>query len=245
MFRSSHGAAVLALPFLFLTLAADDQKPPSVDQIIARSIEARGGMAKIKGLQTLQMSGTAQLNGQIQAAVRIVNKRPDLTRFEMDVNGVTIVQAFDGTSTWSLNPFVTGAKAKPGSETQSKEFREHTDMDGLLVDYKAKGRTVTLDGTEDVGGSAAWKLKVTEKDGGADYIYLDKTSYLMVKSASAHMGSTVLFGDYRTVDGLMMPFHVEQSAGGGGMTMTLDKIEANVPVDETRFRMPEAPAAPH
>jgi outer membrane lipoprotein-sorting protein len=243
MLQFNRGAAVLALPFLFLTLAADDQKLPSVDDLIARSVDARGGMAKIKGLESVRMSGTAVLNGQLQAAVRIVSKRPNLTRFEMDVNGATVVQAFDGKSAWSLNPLAAGATPKAAPEEQSRELREHTDMDGLLVDYKSKGRAVALGGTADVAGAPAWKLKVTEKDGGADYVYLDTKSFLMVKSTSTHMGATILFGDYRAVDGLMVPFRIEQTAGGGGVVMTLDKIETNVPVDEAQFRMPREPAA--
>jgi len=234
--------AALTVPLLFLTLAADDQKPPSVDEIIAKSIDARGGIDKIKGLESMRMSGTAELNDQIQAAVRIVNKRPNLTRFEMDVNGATLVQAFDGKSSWSVNPFAKSSAPEAGPEARSRELREHTDMDGLLVDYKAKGRKVDLDGTEDVGGSPAWKLKVTEKDGGADYIYLDTKSFLMVKSSSAHMGSNITFGDYRQVDGLMLPFRIEQNAAAGKIVMTLDKIEINVPVDEAQFKMPAATA---
>jgi outer membrane lipoprotein-sorting protein len=116
-------------------------------------------------------------------------------------------------------------------------------MDGALVDYKAKGRTVELAGAEDVAGSPAWKLKVTQKDGGVDYMYIDTKSYLMVRSASMHIGVTVDFGDYRPVNGLMMPFSMEQTAAPGTVKMTVEKIETNVPVDEAVFRMP-APAAP-
>ena len=238
--RISPLLAALALPVLFLTLVADDQKPPSVDDIIAKSIEARGGIDRIKGLDSMRMSGTADLNDQIQAPVRIVNKRPNLTRFEMDVNGATLVQAFDGKSSWSVNPFAKSGEPEAGPEARSRELREHTDMDGLLVDYKAKGRGVVLDGAEDVGGSPAWKLKVTEKDGGADYIYIDKKSFLMVKSSSEHVGSNITFGDYRQVDGLMLPFRIEQNAAAGKIVMTLDKIETNVPVDEAQFHMPAA-----
>jgi outer membrane lipoprotein-sorting protein len=243
MFQPIRGAVVFVLPSLFLTLAAADQKPPSVDDIVARSIEARGGMAKIKGLHSLRMSGTALLNDQLQAAVRIVSERPNLTRFEMDLNGMTLVQVFDGKSAWALNPFMAGGKPQAAPERQSRELRDHTDMDGLLVDYKAKGRTVELDGTEDVAGSPAWKLKVTVKDGGADYIYIDAKSYLMVKSNSTHIGTTILFDDYRPVDGLVLPFRIEQSGGAGTVKMTMDKIETNVPVDEAQFRMPQEPGA--
>jgi len=238
MLQFCRGVAVLALPLVVLTLSAQEQKAPGVDEIVAHSIEARGGLAKIKGLQSLRMTGTAVLNDQVPAVVRIVNKRPNLTRFEMDVNGVTLVQAFDGKSAWAVNPFMGGGKPQAAPEEQSGELRTHSDMDGVLVDYKAKGRTVEINGTEDVAGSPAWKLKVTQKDGGIDYVFLDKKSYLMVKSTSTHIGAVILFGDYRTVDGLVMPFRIEQDAPPGSVVMKLEKIETNIPLGDAQFRMP-------
>jgi len=235
MFRITSAAA-LALPCLFPAAWAQE-KTPSVDEIVAHSIEARGGMAKIKGLQTLRMTGTATLNDQVQASVRFLSKRPNLTRFEMDVNGITLVQAFDGRTAWSINPFAGGAVPQAAPEVQSRELREHSDMDGPLVDYKTKGRKVELESKEDVSGAPAWKLKVTQPDGGVDYIYLDTTSYLMVRSASTHIGATVVFGDYRTVEGLVVPFRIEQSAPPGTVDMKMDKVEINVPMNDTQFRM--------
>jgi outer membrane lipoprotein-sorting protein len=240
MFKTTRRKLVLALPILFLPLIADEDKPPTVDEIVANSIEARGGMAKIKGLQSVRMTGAAVLNEQVEAPLRIVSKRPNLTRFEIDVNGVTLVQVFDGKTSWSVNPLSGSLKPQLAPESQSREMRVHTDMDGLLVDWKAKGRAVELAGAEDVGGSPAWKLKITEKDGGIDYVYLDKKTWLMVKSTGNHLGATILFGDYRSVDGLIMPFSIDQNSAGGAVKMTLSKVETNVPVDDAEFRMPAA-----
>jgi hypothetical protein len=64
----------------------------------------------------------------------------------------------------------------------------------------------------------------------------------MVKSSSAHMGANITFGDYRPVNGLTLPFRIEQNAAAGKIVMTLDKIETNVPVDEAQFKMPAATA---
>jgi len=243
MLCATRGALAFALPLLFLPLIAEEENPPSVDEIVARSIEARGGIAKIKGLQSVRMTGSAVLNEQVEAPLRIVSKRPNLTRFEIDVNGVTLVQVFDGKTSWSVNPLSGSLKPQPGPESQSREMRAHTDMDGLLVDWKAKGRIVELDSSEDVNGSPAWKLKVTEKDGGIDYIYLDKKTWLMVKSTGTHLGTSILFSDYRSVNGLTMPFSIDQNSPAGAVKMTLSKVETNVPVDEAEFRMPAGAAA--
>ncbi len=58
---------------------------------------------------------------------------------------------------------------------------DQADIDGPLVDYKAKGHQVELVGKEKVEGSDAYKLKVTKKDGDVEYYFLDADSYLPVR----------------------------------------------------------------
>jgi hypothetical protein len=66
----------------------------------------------------------------------------------------------------------------------------------------------------------------------------------MVKNTSSHMAVTIVFADYRKVDGLVLPFRISQEAAPGTVVMTLDKIEANVPVDDAQFQMPVVVATP-
>jgi len=106
---------------------------------------------------------------------------------------------------------------------------------------------VDLIGKEPVEGSEAYKLKVTMKDGAIRYIYIDAEAYLEIKTEGKRKirGSEVegesSIGDYKEVAGMMMPHAVESGAKGSPQKqkLTIDKIEVNVPIDDTRFVMPE------
>jgi hypothetical protein len=133
-----------------------------------------------------------------------------------------------------------------------KQAEDQADMDGLLVDYKEKGHQVEYVGKEDVEGTPAYKLKVTKKNGDVVNVYIDAESYMNIKEAGKvkvrgqEIEGQTTFGDFKTVDGLVFPFSIEQKAQGapGGMVLTISKVEVNPTVDASRFAMPAAkPAA--
>jgi hypothetical protein len=114
--------------------------------------------------------------------------------------------------------------------------------DEVIEKYiQAKGHQVELVGKENVEGNTAWKLKVTKKNGGSSYIYLDAGSYLEIKDQNKRtlrgqeVESETVFGDYRRVEGIAFPFSLRAPAG---MTLTLEKVEINPGLDDARFAMP-------
>jgi hypothetical protein len=134
----------------------------------------------------------------------------------------------------------------------TKQFEDQADFDGELVDWKAKGHTVELLGKEAVEGADAWKLRLTKKSGEVRYVYLEAESFLEIRSEGKRRmrGSEVetetTYGDYKEVAGLMMPHALESGPKGSPQRqkMTAEKIEVNVPLDDARFRMPEAKKEP-
>jgi hypothetical protein len=161
------------------------------------------------------------------------------------------VQAYDGTSFWSINPFTGSSEPQKGSEDEVREAKDDADLDGELVDYKAKGNTVELVGKEDFEGTSVYKLKVTAKNGDVGYYFLDAGSFLSLKEAAKRkiQGTEVeiesLPSDYKAVNGVMMAHSLEQKVNGKtAAQMTFDKIEANTKIDDSIFKMPaKAPAA--
>lgn len=240
-------------PLLLLAPALLAQAP-SLDQVLAKHYEAKGGLAKMKAVQSMRI--TAKMaNGPMTLPIVIEAKRPAMVRVNVDVQGNQIVQAFDGKAGWSINPFQQSAKkdAEPMTPDQVREFEVQADMDGPLVDWKAKGHTVELLGKEPVEGSDAYKLKLTLKNGDERTIYLDADSYLEVKMVSrrkvrgTEMEAETSMGDYKDVDGLMIAHAMESGAKGmpQKQKIVLEKVELNVPIADARFAMPApAPAAP-
>ncbi len=90
--------------------------------------------------------------------------------------------------------------------------------------------------------------KVTKKSGNVSYIFLDAKTFLDIRSSGKRkqMGQDLEIetnlGNYKAVEGVMMPFSVEQKNAGKPMIQfTISKYDVNVPVDDAQFRMPEKP----
>jgi outer membrane lipoprotein-sorting protein len=243
---------------LLTTLAAlATLAPPAsaqtVDDIIAKHVAARGGMDKLKAVKAMRMTGTMSVGPGIEAPFTLEMRRPNSMRVEFTLQGQTGVQAYDGKTAWMVMPFMgkKDPEALPAEET--KTFEEQADFDGVLVDYKAKGHTVELAGKEPVEGTDAYKLKVTLKNGDVRYVYLDSEYFLEIRTEGTRTmrGTPIDFessvGDYKEVEGMMMPHSMESGAKGmpQRQKMTISKIELNPALDDARFAMPApAPAAP-
>lgn len=238
--------AVLAL-LIALPLVAQDM---TADQVIAKNIEARGGMAKLKAVNTVKASGKMMVGPGIEAPVTIYQRRPDQMRMEVTVQGLTLVQAYDGKTGWAIMPFQGKKDAEQMTADDVKEVKEQADMDGALVDYKTKGHKVELLGKEKIEGSDAYKLKLNRANGNIETIYIDADSFLEVKTEGKRMvrgtetETDTNIGDYKEVNGLMLPFSVDSGAKGQPQRqkIVVEKYEFNVPVDAAIFVMP--PPAP-
>jgi outer membrane lipoprotein-sorting protein len=232
--------------------AASAAPLPGVDDVIARHVAARGGMDKLKSVQTVRMSGRITMGPGIEAPVSVEVKRPQRMRMEMQFQGMTAIQAYDGTSGWMIMPFGGRTDPQPMSPDDVKDAEEMADIDGALVDYRSKGHTVELVGREAVEGTDAYKLKVKLKNGDERYVFLDSEYFMEIRNEGKRKirGSDVeveaWFGDFKEVGGILFPHSIEQAMKGNPQKqkITIDKIEINPPVDDSRFKMPAAaPAA--
>jgi hypothetical protein len=250
------GAAVNLTRSLFALLAVPAlmAQAPTLDQVLAKHYEAKGGLAKLKAVSTMRI--TAKMSGgPMDFPVVIEAKRPASIRMDINIQGNQITQAFDGKSGWSINPFQQSAKkeAEPMTPDEVREFEVQADMDGPLVDWKEKGHKVELQGREPVEGSDTYKLKLTLKNGDVRTIYLDADSYLEVKQTSKRkirdtdVETETTLGDYKEVGGLMIAHAMENGAKGmpQKQKVVIEKVELNVPIADQRFALPaKQPAGP-
>jgi outer membrane lipoprotein-sorting protein len=235
-----------------LAFAAGSAHALSADELIAKSIEARGGLDKIKAIQSLKIEGTASnAGGGFEIAIVNVGKRGFALRSESTLQGLTMIRAYDGKEAWSINPFRGRKDPDKLSADMVKEIAYQADFDGPLVDYKAKNIKVEYLGTEDVDGTDAHKLKATYANGDFDTIYLDPDYFMQIRVVETHrirgaeQEQESDFGDYEKVNGVYFPFAIESGSKGASekeQKITIKKIEANVPVDEAQFRFPTAAA---
>jgi hypothetical protein len=226
---------------------AQDKSQPTADELVAKNIEAKGGATALHNLQALRLTGKMLVQqGQIELAYRETKKRPDEVRSEASLQGMTQIQAYDGKDGWKVSPFFGRKDPERMATDDVKALIEDSEIDGALVDWKAKGSTVEYLGTEDVDGTPAHKLKVVRKNGDVSFVYLDPDHFLEIRIVTqrvrhgAHEEVETDLGDYEQAGGVFIPTSIEVGRKGAQdkQTIVIDKVEANVPVDDTIFHFP-------
>jgi outer membrane lipoprotein-sorting protein len=238
--RKTNVAAGLLVAALAPALFAQ-----TADDLVAKYVQARGGLEKIKSVQSMRMTGT-MTTGELEVPIKMLMKRPNLVRMEFEVQGTTGVRAFDGEKGWALMPFLGTPEAAPIEGRELAELADQADIDGGLVDYKAKGNTLELLGKEKVDGADAYMLKLTRKNGDTDTVYLDAGTYLEIREEGQHTVQNSLkdfetrISDYRDVEGVKFPFAIVSGIKGAPQQqkLAIDKVELNVPLEAGLFKMP-------
>ncbi|HYJ05114.1 MAG TPA: hypothetical protein VEX43_08270 [Chthoniobacterales bacterium] len=248
------GILLVAASFIASTINAQE-KPvkvtETVDGLVAKNIEAKGGAEALRNLKSVSVKGRMLVNqGKIEFIYAEWKKRPGSVRAEFTLQGMTAVQAYDGTEGWKISPF--GGRKDPEKMTpdDTKSLIEEAEIDGPLVDWKEKGSTVEYLGIEDVDGTQAHKLRVSRKNGDINYVYLDPDAFLEIRiiTQRTEQGAQVEvetdLGDYEKVGGVFLPFSLESGPKGATdkQKIILEKGEANVPVDDAQFRFPATPS---
>ena len=233
---------ILITVTLFFPLCGSAQ---TADEVIAKNIQARGGIEKLHALQSMRR--TAKLSrGPMRATYIEEIKRADKVRGELIVQGLTQVRAYDGKTGWQINPFRGRRDPELMSQDDTKSLEVSADIEGPLVDYKQKGHKTELVGHDSVEGTDCFKIKLNLKNGDVRYYYLDADSYLELKieSQSTIRGAVrytdTFFGDYEEVAGIYFPFSIESGDPGSESRQrySVEKVELNVPLDDAKFSMP-------
>lgn len=233
-----------------LTFAAAGAFAMDLEELVAKAIDAQGGAAALKAVQSQKITGKVVSQG-MEMPISIVTARPNLMRVEVSVMGMTIIQAYDGTTGWSINPMTGSQDPAPMGEFETKSTKLQADMDGPLQNWEAKGWTGEYVGQEDVEGTATHRLRIDTKQDVVIDMWLDAESYLPIKQSSKvkfegqEIESQMYFSDYRSEGGLVVPFSMESRQGDQVMmNMVFEKVEFGVPVDPAAFAMPAKAAAP-
>ncbi|MFZ0358817.1 MAG: hypothetical protein WAL58_00115 [Terriglobales bacterium] len=218
----------------------------TADELIAKNIQARGGMEKMKAIKNFRMTGRFEGGGGFTASVGQESARPNLIRQTFTLQGMTAIQAYDGATGWQIQPF--GGKKDPElmGEDDMRDLLLAADFDGPLVDYKEKGSTVEYLGHDVVDGDDALRLKVTLKNGDIIYDYLDPDTFIEIrKEIQQFVRGSVRdrvegFGSYKPVAGVMCPFSISSGSKNhpDAQTSTVQKMEVNVTIDNADFALP-------
>jgi hypothetical protein len=227
---------------LLLLLCAQRARAQDVDQIVARVLMVRGGEAKIRAIRTERLTGRIALGGET-GTLRVEIARPSSIREEFISGPDAVARPTDGQTGWVR---IGDGEVKPLLAEDVRTMIASADLDGPLLDYKAKGTRIEYAGLADVDGGKAFKLIVHLKDGTTRTDYINNQTYLEVKwEGTLQTGGKLYsvesyFRDYREVDGIQCAFRIESNTLGTPVKQKLmfDRIEINPPIPPERFKKP-------
>lgn len=242
-------AAAVALPACAI---AQSRAPAlSTETILARYVAARGGLPAVKAIHSLKMTGTMRPGG-FDAQLRYVETldRPGSVRIDATLQGLTLVQSYNGAKGWQIQPFQGRKDPEDVSADDAKGLAEEADFDTPLIDAATKGATIENLGVTDIDDAPAYVLRVKLKNGDDETWYIDPDAFLPVRMVVHQRvrGSDVFnqtdYGDYEKVNGVYFPFEVASGPKGSTVQqrITYDTVVANAPVDDAVFARPAAPA---
>lgn len=212
----------------------------SLEEIV-KKYTAANNLDKTSGLKTVKITAQMSMMG-MDVPMEMWMKNPNKIKTVTNINGQEIVASFDGEKGWSVNPMTGSTEPIEMTAEQIEQTQGNNIFQNRLKDYLSKGK-LTLLGEENVNGKPAFKLKAAEEGGINVTMYLDKSSYLLVKSSTnINQGGQAMTvdsypTDYKDFSGLMVPMKTTSSASGMDFVITFTKVEVNVPIEDSVFKL--------
>jgi len=169
-------------------------------------------------------------------------KNPNKIKTVVSFNGQDIISTFDGEKGYSINPMSGSADAVEMTPEQVKQTQNSNLFQDQLANYLKDGK-LKLVGDETVNEKPAFKLLADLGDGNSSDMFIDKASYLLVKTSSTVTaeGNTVTSdtypSDYKETSGIMFPMKTTISTQGMDMVLVFEKVEVNIPMEDSVFKL--------
>ena len=214
----------LIITLLFLqTIQAQTAK-----EIIDKNIDMSGGLVNWKLLNSVILSGRVTLGVNDEYPIRIVQKRPNLTKTSILINKKeTIIEGYDGKKGYAMNYATNQIQEYPSYVAES--------FDNDFIDWESKGFETKFLGKEKVGEIYCYKIELT-KNVNVNTYFFDTKTFMLIKEIKKE--ETVLYSDYKKVGNLMFPFRIENNSTkkDGDYVILLNKIEINKELPSNTFK---------
>jgi outer membrane lipoprotein-sorting protein len=236
---------------ILLTLDAAQATAQTADEIIEKHLAAMGGREALATIRTRVSTGSITLttaggpvSGTVESFAKAPNKSRTLISLDLTALGAGKIvndQRFDGTTGFIIDTF-NGNRDITGSQL---EALRNSAFPTAWLDYRARGLTITLSGQESLGDRATFVLETTPKAGPRVRSWVDAETFLLLKTSvtisSPGVGEIEQineFSDFRTVDGVKVPFLVKSLNAVQAATATLTSVRHNVEIDDASFVKP-------
>jgi len=232
--------------FTLLSFTFISARAQTVDDIIQKYATNMGGLEAFNNIKTAKLTATFSAQGtDLPMIIQVINYKA--ARTDLDAMGSKVIRVYNNGKAWQQNPLAGISTPVEVTGTQLSDFKQQSMIAPALMDYKARGHKVELQGQQDVEGIKTWKIKLTDKDDGRiTYYYISASDYTMIKSEiereiqGQKVSTETWFSDLKDFNGAKFFMTRSQKINGETFqTTTIKNIELNVPIDEKIFDMPK------
>ena len=205
----------------------------SLDEIVKKYTEA-SKLDNVANVKTIKITATMSVMG-MDLPMTLWMKNPNKIKSVTSINGQDMIQVFDGTKGYSVNPMTGSTDPVEMTPDQVKQTLRTNMFQNYLAEALKKGQ-LSLEGEENVNDKPAFKIKY-DADGIVSYIDIDKSSYYVVKTSTTNNGVVVdsYLTDYAETNGVVVPMKTSTSAQGMDMVMNFTKVEIDTPMEDSLF----------
>jgi len=243
---STEPKALLPLP-----LAAHEQREeeskeepalPKTETVLMQYEHALGGADALNKITSRVVKGTS-VNSRGEVPVEIYQKGPDKFTSSMTMrNGAASTRGFDGKQGWMSGDRGTRIL----SDVESVRLERDAPL-FPLTRLRKLGDAAKVRGIDTVNGKRAYVVVARPDEHTRERYYIDSTTGLLLRrvilteTMLGFVPEQVDYDDYRTVDGVKVPFavtsaYIEQE---GTTIRRVTSIEQNVVIDDKKFSVPE------
>jgi photosynthetic reaction center cytochrome c subunit len=213
---------------------------PPADQILAKYVQAVGGEKGIARVHTLVEKGTMVVGARnLTLQVAIERKTPDKAITAVEMPKGIMAHGFDGKAAWAQR----GNDVEPvvGSDfVQEKRWAAFYPGADISTYYTR----LQVDGIDKIDGQDAYRVMAWPAAGAPEKLYFDqKTGFLLrvtsrIESPLGALPKQIDYSDYRPAGGIRVPAKITIVELNGTTVFQFDDLEANRPIDDSRFAMP-------
>jgi len=215
----------------------------TVEEIIEKHIEAHGGAENWNKVDALKV--TAKFTAfSLEKDFSCVKTKDGSYFANLYLGEVNVIEAFDGKSGWTIDPWQEIYHARKLNSIEDNVVLQKAEYFTPFYNYQEKGHVVEYTGKEMIDGIEMFALKLTRENGHIETWYLNTETYLEYLCTSDWVDfaypapSEVYFDDFRTVEGLVLPFFTDRTFWQRSRILQIEHIEINPVIDKDLFAMP-------
>jgi len=212
----------------------------TVEEIV-KKYTAANKLDQVANLKTIKITANMSMMG-MEMPMEMWMKNPNKIKTVTSFNGQDMIQVFDGEKGYVINPMTGSTEPVEMTQDQIKQTLRNSMFQNSMAIYLKNGQ-LALEGEDKVNEKPAYKLKATIEGGNVIDMFIDKTSFLLVKTSMtiSQNGMTITIdsypSDYTETNGVLIPMKTTSSAQGMDSVITYTKVEIDLPMDDSLFKI--------